>query len=340
VVTPNEGLARTAPGTEIIFYGGNNIAHAKLVAREADAVVFVVGYDHNDEGEYVAADQVGNYIGSIGGDRKQSLSLHQDDIRLIKEVGPENKKSAAVLIGGSTIMITEWKDYVASILMAYYPGQEGGVAIAEIIFGDINPSGKLPFVLPKDEKDLPQIKWDTVNEYYDYYHGYAKLEKEGIEPLLPYGFGLSYTSFRISDAQFSADDKNVCASCLVWNTGRRDGDTVIQLYMGFNNSKIDRPVKLLRGFSRISVKKGEQRRVCISCPVEKLKYYNTITAVFELESMEYEIYIGTSSADRDLLAGTVKLDSGKIETSSALPVDRTRRDNSTRIDGGISEQYF
>ncbi|MDR1971266.1 MAG: glycoside hydrolase family 3 C-terminal domain-containing protein, partial [Treponema sp.] len=125
-VSPSEGLARVAPDTEIIFYGGENPAHAKLVAREADAVILVAGYDHNDEGEYVAGEQFDNYTGSIGGDRTRGLSLHRDEIDLIKAVGPENKNSAVVLIGGNTIMITEWKDYVAAILMAYYPGQEGG----------------------------------------------------------------------------------------------------------------------------------------------------------------------------------------------------------------------
>jgi beta-glucosidase len=212
-----------------------------------------------------------------------------------------------VLIGGNTIMITEWKDYVAAILMAYYPGQEGGLAIAEILFGDTNPSGKLPFVLPKREEDLPQVNWDTMNEYYGYYHGYAKLEKEGTEPLLPYGFGLSYTTFKVSDAQFSADEKTLNAACWVQNTGRRSGDTVIQLYVGFKNSKIDRPVKLLRGFSRVSLGVKERKQVRISCPIEKLKYYHTAAAAFELESMEYEVYIGTSSAGRDLLSGKVKL---------------------------------
>ncbi|MDR2792531.1 MAG: glycoside hydrolase family 3 C-terminal domain-containing protein [Treponema sp.] len=310
VVTPNEGLARVSPDTEIIYYQGDNLTHAKMVAREADAVVFVVGYDHDDEGEYVASDQFDNYTGSTGGDRTRGLSLHQDEVNLIKSVGPENKKSVVVLIGGSMIMIAEWKDYVASILMAYYPGQEGGIAIAEILFGDINPSGKLPFVVPKEENDLPPVKWSALNEFYGYYHGYTKLEKEGIDPLLPYGFGLSYTSFKISSARFSADDKTVAASCLVWNTGCRAGDTVIQLYVGFKNSKIDRPIKLLRGFIRISLNARERKRVILSCPLEKLKYYNTTMATFELESMEYEVYIGTSSADRDLFAGTIKIGGG------------------------------
>jgi beta-glucosidase len=307
VVTPREGLARAAPDAEIIYYQGNNPAHAKMIAREADAVVFVAGCDLNDEGEYVSSEELDNYTGSTGGDRKGGLSLHQEEINLIKAAGPENKKSVVVLIGGSMILITEWKDYVASILMAYYPGQEGGVAIAEILFGDVNPSGKLPFVLPKEEGDLPRIKWDTLNEYYGYYHGYAKLEKEGREPLLPYGFGLSYTGFKVSGARFSADGQGVTAACLVRNTGNRAGGTVIQLYVGFKNSKIDRPKKLLRGFVRVFLEAKERKQVRIFCPAEKLRYYNPGTAVFELEAMEYEVYIGTSSADRDLLAGTVKL---------------------------------
>jgi beta-glucosidase len=314
VITPNEGLARIAPDTEIIYYPGRSLVHAKMLAREADAVIFVVGYDHDDEGEYVALEQLENYTGSIGGDRKRGLSLHQDEINLIKTVGPENKKSAVVLIGGNMIMITEWKDYVDSIVMAYYPGQEGGIAIAEILFGDVNPSGKLPFVLPKEEQDLPRVKWDTHNAYYGYYHGYTKLEKEGTEPLLPYGFGLSYTRFKVTDAQFSADTKTVTAACLVRNAGKRAGATVIQFYVGFKNSKIDRPKKLLRGFTRVFLDPEEQKQVLISCPIEKLSYYNTRTGTFELESMEYEVYIGTSSADRDLLAGTIKLDNGKARS--------------------------
>ena len=126
-----------------------------------------------------------------------------------------------VLIGGNTITLKEWQDSVGAVLMAYYPGQEGGTALAEILFGDVNPSGKLPFVIPADEKDLPQVDWEATEQYYGYYHGYTKLEKEGIAPLYPYGHGLSYTTFKVSDAEFGTTEDGVAASCTVKNTGDR-----------------------------------------------------------------------------------------------------------------------
>ncbi|NLL38844.1 MAG: glycosyl hydrolase [Clostridiales bacterium] len=308
VVTPLQGLQKAAPDTEIIYCDGSDIEAAKKAAGESDAVVFVVGFDHFDEGEFIehAGSGAGDFD-STGGDRKDSLGLHKDEIELICEVGPVNKNSAAVLIGGNMIMITQWLDKVSSILMAYYPGQEGGTAIAEILFGDVNPSGKLPFVLPFREEDLPQVKWDTTNQWYDYYHGYAKLEKEGITPLRPYGFGMSYTSFELSEAAFEVKDGKVIGSCAVKNTGEREGAEVVQLYVGFKNSAIDRPVKLLRGFKRISLGPGERARVEIVCPIEKLMWYNPKTAAFELEHMTYEAYIGTSSSEEDLFSGSFSL---------------------------------
>jgi beta-glucosidase len=303
-VTVFEGLEKAAPDAKIVFYAGSNTEHGKKLARESDAVIFVAGYDHVDEGEYVYVEAPHT---PSGGDRTGGLSLHDDEIAMIRSAGPENKRSAVVLIGGGTILITGWKNSVASILMAYYPGQEGGTAIAEILFGKISPGGKLPFVLPVSEEELPGIQWDTENQWYDYYHGYRKLEKEGTAPLLPYGFGLSYTSFKISRPCFETDGKKITASCTVKNSGPMKGDEVVQMYVGFKNSKIDRPVKTLCGFSRVHLKRGEAKRVFISCPVEKIKYYNTAEGTFELEHMEYEVYIGSSSADKDLCSGTVKL---------------------------------
>ncbi len=307
VVTPLQGLAKVAEDTEVIFYDGTDLDHAKKLAADADYTLFVVGFDHDDEGEYISESQTNSYTGSIGGDRKASLGLHRDEIELIQAVGPINRNSAVVLIGGNMIMIEEWKDCVSSILMAYYPGMEGGTAIAEILFGEINPSGKLPFVIPVKESDLPQVDWDTKEQYYDYYHGYAKLEKEGIKPSIPYGFGLSYTVFETFGAQFSTGLEDITASCKVKNTGVMTGTEVVQLYVGFKNSSIDRPIKLLRGFQRVELQPGEVKEVTIRTPLEKLKWFNEEKNSWELEHMEYEIYLGTSSAFEDLLEGKVTL---------------------------------
>lgn len=307
IVTPIQGLVNVAPKIEFIYYGGMDLNHCKRLAKNVDAVIFVVGYDYNDEGEYVAEDKNDVYTGAVGGDRMVSLGLHKDEIQLLQEVGPVNKNSVTVLIGGNMIMMEEWKDYVNSIMMAYYPGMEGGTAIAEIIFGDVNPSGKLPYVVPKKESDLPQVNWDTDYQYYDYYHGYTKLEKEGVEPRFPFGFGLSYTTFKIDNLQIKNDSENIIVLCTVTNVGNRDGAEVIQMYIGFKNSEIDRPVKILRGFKRVDLAVGEKKIVEISCPISELSWYNEMKNQMEIEHMEYEIYVGKSSDNKDLISGKITL---------------------------------
>lgn len=204
-------------------------------------------------------------------------------------------------------MMEEWKNSVSAIIMAYYAGMEGGTAIAEILFGDVNPSGKLPYVIPFKESDLPQVNWDTQSQWYEYYHGYAKLEKEGIKPSVPYGYGLSYTSFDVNNPTFKADADTVTANCEVTNTGEIAGTEVIQMYIGFKNSSVDRPIKLLRGFKRVTLEPKESKQVTITCPTNQLCWYNPDSNKMELEHMDYEIYIGTSSANEDLLTGTFKL---------------------------------
>lgn len=337
VVTILEGIRKQFPDAEVVYQTGAEVEKAKQAAGISDAVVIVAGYNHNDEGEFVAGAMddivstspglkeklaqsagegeeefdpsvlIGAQSSAEGGDRLNGLGLHSEDVELIKKIGPENKNSVVILIGGNMILMDEWKDYVSAVLMAFYPGQEGGTAVAEILSGQVNPSGKLPFVLPRNAEDLLKINWETTNQFYQYYHGYTKLDKEGIKPRYPYGFGLSYTSFGVSDAAFLVKKDTVYASCKVTNQGKRQGEEIIQMYVGFRNSAIDRPVKLLRGFRRISLEPGESRTVEITCPVEKLMYYNEKTAAFELEHMEYEIYIGTSAAEEDLLKGCILL---------------------------------
>lgn len=307
-ITPLQGIAMAAGNKKIIYNDGSNIEHAKALARKADYVIFVVGYDHNDEGEYVSSDQANNLMDPMGGDRIKSLGLSAKDIHLINEAGLENPNSAVVLIGGSMIMMEEWKDSVNAILMAYYPGMEGGTAIGQILFGDVNPSGKLPFVIPKNEKDLPSINWDTDNQKYEYYHGYTKLDREAIEASYPYGFGLSYTEFSISNIRFLIKDNNfIEATCDVKNIGRCTGTQVIQLYVGFSNSELFRPLKALKGFSRVSLKPGRKKTVTIKTSVKELMWFNENTNRWELEHMVYDMYLGTSSSMKDLVRGELNL---------------------------------
>ena len=307
VVTAVKGIAAASPKTEVIYYEGSNPEHSRHLAQEADAVIFVVGYDYNDEGEYVAEDKKDVYTGAVGGDRRNGLGLHGADRKLIEAAGPANKNSIVVLIGGNMIMLEGWKDSVASILMGYYPGMEGGTALGEIIYGDVNPSGKLPFVIPNREDQLPSVDWNGTTQYYDYYHGYRKLDKEEIRPAVPYGFGLSYTTFSVECMKAWTADGLVYACCDVKNTGGREGTEVLQMYVGFPQSKVDRPVRTLKGCKRSSLQPGEKRTVVISCPVEELAWFNEETGSFETEHMEYEIYMGTSSAPEDLLMTTITI---------------------------------
>jgi len=299
VVTPLAGVTKVLPGAEVIYYNGTDTEKAKKIAKEADIVIIVAGYNYSDEGEYIAASEEFNK--AQGGDRK-SLSLHKDEITLIKTVSPVNPNTAVVLIGGNMILIDEWKDAVPAILMAYYPGMEGGTVIAETLFGDNNPGGKLPFVIVKRESDLPHMDWDAEEITYGYYHGFQKLEKEGIEASVPYGFGLSYTTFDFSDALFEVKDGKVIAKVTVKNSGKVEGDEVVQFYVGFSKSKVDRPVKSLRGFKRITLSPAESKTVEIECPLEKLAWWDENH--WEIEKMTYEGYIGSSSANKDLQKGT------------------------------------
>ncbi|MCD6291314.1 MAG: glycoside hydrolase family 3 C-terminal domain-containing protein, partial [Anaerolineae bacterium] len=304
VVTPLDGLRKVlGSAVEILYEKGKDLDRARQFALEADAVVFVVGYDHRDEGEYV------EFLGGLikqSGDR-DDLRLHEEDVRLIQAVGSVNPNTAVVLIGGSAIMMEEWKDRVPAILHAFYPGMEGGTAIAKVLFGEVNPGGKLPFTIPTDVSHLPPFDKHASRAEYDMYHGYTRLDKEGHAAAFPFGFGLSYTSFRQANASFAVDGDQVVASVDVTNTGSRAGDQVVQFYVGFENSAVDRPRKLLRGFQRVTLQPGETRRVTITCPVEKLRWYNPEASSWELEHMEYQAYIGFSSREQDLLHGTFSL---------------------------------
>lgn len=299
IITPLDGLKKLY-GSEVEFFhdSGENTDSLKEKIRKADAVVYVVGYNHDDEGEYATKSKY-----TTGGDRK-SLRLHESESRMIRETAMLSKNSVVVLIGGSAIIVEEWKDKVNGIIHAFYPGMEGGTAIAKVLFGDVNPGGKLPFTVASDESHYPGFDINATEVTYDRYHGYIKLDHDGNKASFPFGFGLSYTEFSHDSLSVECGPDGVVASLIVTNTGERKGDQVIQLYIGFDGSKVEREHKLLKGFERVSLNPGETRKVSISCPFERLRYYDPVSGSWILEKMEYQLYLGPDSDEGDLLKST------------------------------------
>lgn len=186
--------------------------------------------------------------------------------------------------------------------MTYYPGMEGGTALAEVIFGKTNPGGKLPFTIPRKEEDLPNMQWDTNEIWYDYYHGYMLLNKNNKLSSYPFGFGLSYTNFAFQDGSAWRDKKYIYGKITVINTGKREGAEVVQMYIGVLNSKVERSEYTLQAFKKIWLKPGERKNVLLSCKVSALDYYEERAEQFLHEDTEYMVYLGNSS-DKQMLQG-------------------------------------
>ncbi|MFX1572757.1 MAG: beta-glucosidase [Promethearchaeota archaeon] len=294
VIIPLKGIQNyLGDSVEILYIEGSDKESVRSIAKEVDAAILIVGLDHKDEGEFIRELK-------IGGDR-ENLSLHDNEIELIKLVASENQNCVVILIGGSAIIMEEWKDQVPAILVAWYSGMEGGNALAKIIFGDVNPGGKLPFTIPKDPNHLPFFDKNADEIEYGYYHGYTLFEKEGLEPAFAFGFGLSYTTFSYGNLQVEVKDEKVIATVDIKNTGKVAGDEVVQLYIGFEESQIDRPLKLLKGFSRVHLEPNETETVKIEVPIKNLAWYNPESKSWEIEYINYTLYMGGSSRAKDLL---------------------------------------
>lgn len=211
------------------------------------------------------------------------------------------KEVDVVLVGGSMIMMDEWEDRVGAILMAYYPGMEGGKAVADVLFGKMNPGGKLPFVILKKKEDLPEIDWDAEEFRYDYYHGYTLLNKSHVKPLYPFGYGLSYTTFTLAGMKAWRDEENLYASVIAKNTGKREGSEVVQMYVGAADSKVERPEYVLKDFQKIRLDAGEEKEVKLVCPIREMAYFDEGRNEFVAEFLiPYEVYVGTSSLREEL----------------------------------------
>ena len=301
VTTMLEGLIHHWNQAEIIYYKGQRPSHCRRLAREADVVIIAAGNDYRDEGECVAKEGEDSSCQEFGGDRTEGLGLKERDLSVIRAVEEVRDDAVVVLFGGSSFTIGDWQDRAGAILLAYYPGMEGGNAVAEVLFGDVNPSGKLPFVMPEKETDLPDMDWNADEAVYQYCHGYTLLAKEGKKPLYPFGFGLSYTTFSLADVQGKREGQKILVSVLLENTGKREGAEVIQMYVGAKDSAVWRPGYVLKDFKKIRLSPGEKRRVSLSCDLQDMAYYNEKEKNFVTEDIPYQIYVGTSSRETELI---------------------------------------
>jgi len=308
VVTPLAGLrAYLGTSASVVHDSGSSLEAARQAAKAADAVVVVVGLSHLDEGEYIPmwpdpADR--------GGDR-EDIALHPADRALVEAVAGENPKTVVVLVGGSAITVEGWVDKVAAVLMAFYPGEQGGAALARVLFGDVDPGGRLPFTVPRDPSQLPPFDNTSTTVEYGPYHGYTLIDREGEEPRYPFGYGLSYTAFAFAHLELDANEVpengTVRASIDVTNTGPRAGDEVVQLYMGFEGSAVERPVKLLRDFARVSLAPGQTRRVSLEVKAKDLAYYDVDAKRWVVERVPYRVLVGSSSRESDLISATFRV---------------------------------
>lgn len=338
VVTALQGINKVlGDKAEIIHVNEDELDKIKTTAASCDAVIVIAGNDYNDEGEYVMPDSDINspalmaqgffnngnkLMGKImsmaangdsnvsytsddgkpvGGDKK-SLALRKAEIDAIKTAGELNKNTVVALVCGSMILTNQWEDSVSSILYSWYSGMEGGSALASVLFGDVNPSGKLPFSIPEEEKHLPEIDFFKANSiFYEYDHGYRKLDRDGRKPAYPFGYGISYTQYAYGEVSAKSENNKVFIEAPVKNIGDRDGAEIVQVYVSVPNSKVERHIKELKGFSRVELQAGEEKNVVIEIPFEELKYYDEETNSWILENTEYDFLVGPSSDERVLM---------------------------------------
>ncbi len=278
-------------------------ATAKTLASRADAVIIAVGFDPESESE--------------GGDRTFQLPPAQDE--LISEMAAANKNAVVVVTSGGAVNMNAWLDRVPALFEAWYPGQEGGTALAQLLFGDFSPSGKLPISFERRWEDsavqdsyFPKDSEKKVAYTEGVFLGYRHFDKTGIQPLFPFGYGLSYTSFIYTnlsiDPARASGDQAVTVSFDVTNAGKRTGAEVAEVYVGEPRAKVPRPVKELKGFVKVQLNPRETRRVSVALDRRAFSYYDVGKHGWALDAGDFKIYVAHSAAQIDLTGGITRSD--------------------------------
>jgi len=269
--------------------GENQIEKACEAAKKSDIAVICIGSFPEIESE--------------GRDRKSDMYLPARQIELIQAVSRVNPNTVVVLFGGIPVKVSDWLKNVSGLLDVFFPGQEGGNAIADILFGDYNPSGKMPFSFIKDTNQSPAFKGyksGDLKARYDegIYVGYRYLDKEKLEPAFPFGFGLSYTEYKYSNLKVEAAGNNQYNVYVdVENTGKTAGDEIVQLYVTEKGASVDRPLKELKAFSKVNLEAWAKKTVQMKLNDRSFAFYDVNTKGWKVEPGEFEVLVASSSRD-------------------------------------------
>jgi beta-glucosidase len=312
VVTALNGLKAQLPGVDV-RYGAGDVAAASALAADCDVAVVVVGNTAADEGEFVdgsvfsrpqllalypepttdddrahreslyASAEGGVSVvgsGSSGGDR-HDLRLGRDDVNLINAVTSSNRRTIVAVVAAGAVVMSEWNENVAGLVMMWYSGMEGGNALADVLLGRSNPSGRLPYAIPASVNDTAALDIDATEITYDRWFGQRLLDRDGKKPTYPLGFGLSYTTYVLDDLEIvTSDADGVGVRVAVSNTGTVGGHHVVQVYGTLVHGARSGQRELL-GFAVANVPAGHTVTVTVSASLQPLKRWNVTRKAFD-----------------------------------------------------------
>jgi beta-glucosidase len=325
-----DGIRAAAGGADVIHDDGSDIARAAATAGDADVAIVVVGYTADDEGEFIGdtgtdlshlfpkADEpevVEAFRASLdhalptvrpdhlrgrpglgfskGGDR-QSIRLRPNDQALIAAVAAVNDRTVVVIQAGSAVVMSDWLPSVAAVAQAWYGGQQAGHGLADVLFGDVNPSARLPFTVAADESQLPEFDRDADHVVYDHWHGWWHAERHGHTPSYPFGFGLSYTTFELGEFTAAVSGDEIVVRGSVSNTGDRDGADVVQVYAGLPDPGRRRR---LVGFQRVEVAAGRRAQVEVRVGLDALATRDGQRQTWAPASGRHELSVARNATD-------------------------------------------
>jgi len=270
------------------------------IAKMADAVIVCAGYDSEIETE--------------GADREFQLPPGQDE--LIEKIAAANPNTIVAITAGGSVDASRWIDRIAALLQNWYPGQEGGTGLAEVLFGDFNPSGRLPISWERDLKDNPSMPSYyptpgtlTIPYKDEVFVGYRGYEHKGTQPLFPFGFGLSYTTFKYTDLQIApgSGPGSYEIGFDVTNAGQRAGADVAQVYISEDHPSVPRPPQELKGYARVELAPGQTKHVSVPLDARSFTWYDEKAAAWHADAGSFTVRVSRSSAGPQL-KGTITLD--------------------------------